>query len=203
MRILITNDDGIDAPGLAVMEELAAQLSDDIWVVAPEGEQSGAGHSLTLAFPLRLRQLGPRRFAVQGTPTDCVMLGLHKVIQGAEPDLLLSGVNMGGNLADDVTYSGTVAGAMEGTLAGIPSIAISQVVDRRHAGDPFAPARAHGVDIIRRLLAEGWPGTDVLINVNFPRASKGPVRRHARCFGWPETAERGQGSFVTNRRRSR
>ncbi|GAB4138748.1 MAG: 5'/3'-nucleotidase SurE [Sphingomonadales bacterium] len=176
MRIMITNDDGIHAPGLKVMEELAAQLSDDVWVVAPEGEQSGAGHSLTLAHPLRMRKMGPRRFAVAGTPTDCVMLGLHKALEGPEPDLLLSGVNMGGNLAEDVTYSGTVAGAMEGSLAGIPSIALSQVIDRNHDGDHFAPARQHGVDVIQRLLKEGWPGADVLINVNFPPASKGPVK---------------------------
>src|SRR5207237_9862032 len=114
MRILVTNDDGIHAPGLVALEKIAAELSDDVWVIAPAEEQSGAGHSLTLSEPIRLRQMGERRFAVRGTPTDCVMLALGHVMKDAAPDLILSGVNRGGNLAEDVTYSGTVSAAMEG-----------------------------------------------------------------------------------------
>src|SRR5438105_2719455 len=126
LRILVTNDDGIHAPGLAVAVGIAEALSDDVWVVAPENEQSGASHSLTLASPLRLREVGPRRFAVTGTPTDCVMMGCLNILKEQPPTLVLSGVNSGSNLADDVTYSGTVAGAMEGCALGIPAIALSQ-----------------------------------------------------------------------------
>src|SRR5277367_2160695 len=126
MRILVTNDDGIHAPGLAVAEGIARALTDDVWVVAPETEQSGASHSLTLTMPLRLRSIEAKRFAVTGTPTDCVMMGVAEIMKDARPTLILSGVNRGSNIADDVTYSGTIAGAMEGTALGIPSIAMSQ-----------------------------------------------------------------------------
>src|ERR1700744_5280798 len=125
MRILVTNDDGIHAPGLAVAEKIARAITDDVWVVAPETEQSGASHSLTLSVPLRLRKIEDRRFALSGTPTDCVMMGLSQVLP-EKPTLILSGVNRGSNIADDITYSGTIAGAMEGTALGIPSIALSQ-----------------------------------------------------------------------------
>src|ERR1700753_1169785 len=125
MRILVTNDDGIHAPGLQVLERIAAQLSDDVWIVAPEHDQSGVSHSLSLNDPLRLREINERRFAVKGTPTDCVIMGARHILK-EPPDLVLSGVNRGRNCAEDVTYSGTVAGAMEGTLLGIPSIALSQ-----------------------------------------------------------------------------
>ena len=117
MRILLTNDDGINAPGLTVLEEIAHALSDDVWVVAPETEQSGMSHSLTLHDPLRMRQIDEKRFAVKGTPTDCVIMGVGHALPG-KPDLVLSGVNRGQNMAEDVTYSGTVAGAMEGALLG-------------------------------------------------------------------------------------
>jgi 5'/3'-nucleotidase SurE len=123
MRILLTNDDGIHAPGLTVLEDIARQFSDDIWICAPSEEQSGAGHSLTLTRPVRLQKLGERRFAVTGTPTDSVMMALRTVMPDA-PDLILSGVNRGANLGDDVTYSGTVSAAIEGALAGIRSIAV-------------------------------------------------------------------------------
>src|SRR6202158_3101098 len=130
-RILVSNDDGIHAPGLAVAEKIARTLSDDIWVVAPETEQSGASHSLTLTLPLRLRQAGHQRFALSGTPTDCVMVtGIH-IMKDQLADLVISGVNRGFNVADDVTYSGTVAAAMEGAVLGIPSIALSQAVGGR------------------------------------------------------------------------
>jgi 5'-nucleotidase len=176
MRILVTNDDGINAPGLAVLESIAAALSDDVWVVAPEYEKSGAGHSLTLVEPLRVRQLAPRRFAVSGTPTDCVMLGVGVVIKDQRPDLLLSGVNRGANLAEDVTYSGTISAAMEGTLLGIPSLALSQAIANWPGDDDaFACALAHGTDVVQRVLKAGWP-KDVLLNINFPPVAPEAVK---------------------------
>jgi 5'-nucleotidase len=168
MRILLTNDDGINAPGFAALERIAAQLSDDLWMVAPAEEQSGAGHSLTLTRPLRVREMGPRRFAVAGTPTDAVMMALGNLMGGLKPDLILSGVNRGPNLAEDVTYSGTVSAAMEGTLAGIRSIALSQAMaDYTHGQESFAGAEATGAEIIRKVAAADW-GDGILININFP-----------------------------------
>jgi 5'-nucleotidase len=168
MRILLTNDDGINAPGFAVLEAIAAELSDDIWAVAPAEEQSGAGHSLTLTRPLRVRTLGPRRFAVSGTPTDAVMMALGNLMGGLKPDLILSGVNRGPNLAEDVTYSGTVSAAMEGTLAGIRSVALSQAMaDYSQGQESFAAAAATGADILRKVIAAAW-GDGVLVNINFP-----------------------------------
>ena len=166
MRILLSNDDGIRAAGFAVLERIAAALSDDVWVVAPETEQSGAGHSLTLARPLRVRHINERRMAVDGTPTDCVMLALNRLLPEPRPDLVLSGVNRGSNLADDVTYSGTIAAAMEATILGVPAIALSQhYLDKTAV--PWETAESHAPALIRRLIAAGWPA-DVLINVNFP-----------------------------------
>ncbi|MBV8576214.1 MAG: 5'/3'-nucleotidase SurE [Acetobacteraceae bacterium] len=168
MRILLTNDDGIHADGLAVLEEIAGALSDDTWVVAPETDQSGVSHSLSLNDPLRLREILPRRFAVKGTPTDCVIIGTRHIMADRPPDLVLSGVNCGRNAAEDVTYSGTVAGAIEGTVLGIPSFALSQAVASATRADPhWNTARKFGPDLIRRVLAEGIPG-DVLVNINFP-----------------------------------
>jgi len=169
VRILLTNDDGIHAPGFEVLESIAATLADDIWAVAPAEEQSGAGHSLTLSHPIRLRKHGPRRFSVSGTPTDAVMMALAHVMKDSPPDLILSGVNRGANLAEDVTYSGTVSAAMEGALAGVRSIALSQVYAREGLGDqvPFAAAEAWAAKVIRPLMhAPFTPGT--LLNVNFP-----------------------------------
>ncbi|MFQ5959570.1 MAG: 5'/3'-nucleotidase SurE [Alphaproteobacteria bacterium] len=166
MRILISNDDGIGARGLEVLEGIVAVLSDDVWVVAPETEQSGAGHSLTLHRPLRVRRISERRFAVDGTPTDCVMLAINTIVPAPRPDLMLSGVNRGSNLADDVTYSGTIAAAFEATLLGVPAIALSQHCN----GDSpakWATAEHHAPGLIRRLVETGWPA-DVTINVNFP-----------------------------------
>jgi 5'-nucleotidase len=169
VRILLTNDDGIHAPGFAVLESIAAKLSDDVWAVAPAEEQSGAGHSLTLTRPIRLRRHGERRFSVSGTPTDSVMMALAHIMKDNKPDLILSGVNRGANLAEDVTYSGTVSAAMEGALAGVPSIALSQVYAKEGMGDtiPFAAAEAWAEQVIRPLMQEQFePGT--LVNVNFP-----------------------------------
>lgn len=172
MRILLTNDDGIYAPGYAALERIARQLSDDLWFVAPAEEQSGTGHSLTLSKPVRVRELGPRRFAVAGTPTDSVMMALGNLLDGFRPDLILSGVNRGPNLAEDVTYSGTVSAAMEGTLAGIRSIALSQAMaDYTYGRESFAAAEAVGADVIRRVVDADW-GLGVLVNINFPPIDK-------------------------------
>jgi 5'-nucleotidase len=175
MRILVTNDDGIHADGLAVLERIARTLSDDVWVVAPELEQSGASRALTLSDPLRVRRLDERRFAVVGTPTDCVLLAVMNLIEGGAPDLVLSGVNRGQNIAEDVSLSGTVAAAIEGMALGIPSIALSQAMSYFHdavvlnyeTAEVFAPG------IIARLLEVGWPKS-VVINLNFPSGPATP-----------------------------
>ncbi|MDR4308422.1 5'/3'-nucleotidase SurE [Chelatococcus sambhunathii] len=170
MRILLTNDDGINAPGLEALEEIAREISDDVWIVAPEADQSGASHSISISDPLRLREIGDKRFAVRGTPSDCVIMGLRHVLGDRRPDVVLSGVNRGQNVAEDVTYSGTIAGAIEGTILGVRSIALSQNLNRAREDldDPFAVARAHGADVIRRILKVGEFGRDRLVNVNFP-----------------------------------
>jgi 5'-nucleotidase len=176
MRILITNDDGIHAEGLDVLERIARALTDDVVVVAPETDQSGVAHSLSLNDPLRLREIGPQRFAVKGTPTDCVIMGVRRIMRDNPPDLVLSGVNRGHNLAEDVTYSGTIAGAMEGTLLGVRSIALSQgYPPGQRLETPFECAEAHGPAILRKLLAqENDPS--VLINLNFPSCRPDEVR---------------------------
>lgn len=176
MRILVTNDDGIHAPGLEVLEAIASEFSDDIWVCAPSEEQSGAGHSLTLNQPVRLHKFADRRFAVTGTPTDSVMMALREVLDTA-PDLILSGVNRGANLADDITYSGTVSAAIEGALAGIRSIALSQVFNRemRDADTIFDTAREWGPKAIRPLLDAPF-AERTLVNVNFPPRAPGDVK---------------------------
>ncbi len=166
MRILLTNDDGIHADGLEALERIAAKLTDDVWVCAPEYEQSGASRALTLAEPIRVRQLSERRFATTGTPTDCVMLGVNDLIVGAKPDLVLSGVNRGANLAEDVTMSGTVAGAIEGMALGIPSMALSQM-GFYEEGTSFEASETFAPGIIKRLIELGWP-RDVVLNLNFP-----------------------------------
>ncbi|GEO80159.1 5'/3'-nucleotidase SurE [Pararhodospirillum oryzae] len=165
-RILVSNDDGIDAEGLALLERVARTLSNDVWVVAPERERSGAGHALTLHDPLRLIRHGERRFAVSGTPTDCVLVAVNHLLKDRAPDLVLSGINRGGNLGEDVHYSGTVAAALEGTLLGFRAIALSQVIEGTPP-QPFAAAEALAPDLIRRACARPW-ARNVLINVNFP-----------------------------------
>src|SRR6202521_1958411 len=176
MRILLTNDDGIHAPGLGVLEKIASELADDVWVVAPETDQSGVSHSLSLNDPLRLREIGPRHYAVTGTPTDCVIMAARHILQDGVPDLVLAGVNRGQNVAEDVTYSGTIAGAIEGTILGIPSIALSQAYGLSTRQNPhWETALRHGPDLIRRVLAEGMP-RDVLVNVNFPDCAADEVK---------------------------
>jgi 5'-nucleotidase len=168
MRILVTNDDGIHAEGLEALERIAGRLSDDVWVVAPELEQSGASRALTLSEPLRVRRLDDRRYAVSGTPTDCVTLAVQEIVEGEPPALVLSGVNRGQNLAEDVTMSGTVAGAIEGMAQGVPSIALSQAMAFGPGGySSFDTAEAFGPGVVARLIEVGWP-KGVVINVNFP-----------------------------------
>lgn len=168
LRILVTNDDGIHAPGLKSLERIARKLSSDVWIVAPEEEQSGSAHSLSLANPLRVRKLSSRKYAVRGTPSDCVLMAVRHIMVSASPDLVLSGINRGQNIADDVTYSGTIAAAMEGTQLGVPSIALSQAFGfSGNANVKWATAEHFAPDIIKKLVAAGWPA-EVLINVNFP-----------------------------------
>ncbi|EUB95963.1 Survival protein SurE-like phosphatase/nucleotidase [Rhizobium sp. CF080] len=175
MRILLTNDDGIHAEGLAVLERIARKLSDDVWIVAPETDQSGLAHSLTLSEPLRLRKVGDKHFALRGTPTDCVIMGIREVLPG-KPDLVLSGVNDGANMADDVTYSGTIAGAIEGTLQGVRSFALSQAV-RREDGRvvPWEVVESYAADLIGKLIDVDLPdGT--FLNLNFPNCEPDDVQ---------------------------
>ncbi|WP_028878381.1 5'/3'-nucleotidase SurE [Terasakiella pusilla] len=165
-RILISNDDGIHAPGLKVLETIAKSICDDVWVVAPETEQSATGHSLTLRRPLRIHKHGEKRYSVDGTPTDSVLLAMNEIMKDHKPNLVLSGVNRGGNLGEDVTYSGTVAAAMEATLLGVPAIALSQYFEDSNRVE-WETALAHGPDVIRNLLKATWPA-NTLMNVNFP-----------------------------------
>ena len=175
MRILVTNDDGIHAPGLDACKEIAAALSAEVWVVAPETDQSGVSHSLSLNDPLRLREAGERHFAVKGTPTDCVIMGVRHIMP-EKPDLILSGVNRGRNCAEDVTYSGTIAAAMEGTVLGIPSLALSQAYSfATKTLPPWECAIAHAPAVIRRVLETGIP-KDVLVNINFPDCAPADVK---------------------------
>ncbi|MDN2564811.1 5'/3'-nucleotidase SurE [Aquibium sp. A9E412] len=175
MRILLTNDDGINAEGLAVLERIAGRLSDDVWVVAPETDQSGFAHSLSLSEPLRMRKIEARRYAVRGTPTDCVIMGVRRILD-TPPDLILSGVNSGSNIADDVTYSGTVAGAMEATLLGIRAVALSQAYQVSEEGRvvPWETAEALAPDLLRKLIDTPLP-EGVFLNVNFPAVEPGGV----------------------------
>lgn len=177
MRILLTNDDGVNATGLKVLEGIARKFSDDIWIVAPTEEQSGAGHSLTLTQPVRLRRLAERRFCVTGTPTDSVMMAIAHIMKDNPPDLILSGVNRGANLGEDVTYSGTVSAAMEGALAGIKSVALSQSYAREGMGDtvPFAAADAWAEQVLRPIV-ETPMEVRTLVNINFPALAPDQVK---------------------------
>lgn len=165
--ILVTNDDGVNAHGIGILERIARSLSDDVWVVAPETEQSAASHSLTINRPLRTRELGPKRFTVDGTPTDCVLLGISRVMrEHGRPALVLSGINHGSNLGEDVTYSGTIAAAMEATLLGVQAIAVSQHYEHGTPID-WSASEVWAERAIRGCLMTDWPA-DVLMNVNIP-----------------------------------
>ncbi len=174
MRILVTNDDGVSAPGLRVAEDIAAELAGpdgEVWTAAPAFEQSGVSHAISFTSPVKVEPLAERRFAVSGTPADCVILAIHAFMAETPPDLVLSGVNRGHNIAEDAVYSGTVGGAIEGALQGVKAIALSQYFRRPNEGeaigDLFDAARGHGAAVVRRLLALDW-SPDLYFNVNFP-----------------------------------
>jgi 5'-nucleotidase len=201
-RILLCNDDGIHAPGLEVLEKAARALAKEVWVVAPETEQSGVSHSLTLHRPLRTREIGKRRFAVDGTPSDCVLLAINHLMADHRPDLVLSGINRGGNMGEDITYSGTIAAAMEATLLGVPAIALSQIADSEETAR-WATATAHFADVVRRVTSIDWPRS-VFININFPDVPADEVsgvlvtRQGRRKLGdelWERTDPRGRPYF--------
>src|SRR6266849_3148916 len=176
-RILISNDDGIVSPGIKVLETIARDLCGDVWVVAPEQEQSGASHSLTTRRPLRLREVARRRYAVDGTPTDCVLIAVKRLLRDQPPDLVLSGINAGSNVGEDLTYSGTVAAAMEATLLGIPAMALSQEYRDGHRL-PWETGEAIAPEVIRRLLCQQWPDS-TLYNINFPAVPAARVKGFA------------------------
>lgn len=189
-RVLLTNDDGIDAPGLRVLEKIAATLAREVWVVAPETDQSGTSHSVSLHAPLRAIERGVRRFGITGTPGDCVAMAARHLMRDAPPDALLSGVNRGGNLGLETVFSGTVGAAMTGTLLGIRSIALSQTYTGRQP-IRWEVAETLGPDVVRRLLAASW-GNGVCLNVNFPDiapAEAGPMRITRQGIGLVEGME--------------
>lgn len=189
MRILITNDDGINAPGLEVLTAIAHEIAGpggEVWTVAPAFEQSGVGHCISYTHPMMIAELGPRRFAAEGSPADCVLAALYDVMADARPDLVLSGVNRGNNAAENVLYSGTIGGAMEAALQGLPAIALSQFMGPGTAGldTPFQAAVAHGAGVVRALLERGiWTQDDyrVFYNVNFPPVAAANVKGHKVC----------------------
>jgi 5'-nucleotidase len=166
LRILITNDDGINAPGLKVLEHIARTLTDDVWIVAPEHDQSAVSHSLTLRTPFRINEISPKKYAVSGTPTDCILTAVQLLLSDSLPTLVLSGVNNGANLAEDVTYSGTIAAALEATILGIPAIAFSLTTENHHPVK-WATAEHWGPIVLNKILENPIPN-NVLINVNFP-----------------------------------
>ncbi|SDE71309.1 5'-nucleotidase [Paracoccus isoporae] len=211
MRILITNDDGINAPGLQVAEDIAAELAGpegEVWVVAPAFEQSGVAHCISFAHPTMVARLEARRYAAEGSPADCVLAAIHDVMAEAAPDLVISGVNRGNNSGENVVYSGTVGGAMEAALQGLPAVALSQYFGPALAdsSDPFGCARAHGAAVIRRLLDYGDWTSDadyrLFYNINFPPVPADQMRglqvvpqgrRHGVGFGVePFTAPNGR-----------
>jgi 5'-nucleotidase len=172
-RILLVNDDGIDAEGLKISEAIASEFADEVWVVAPAADQSGMSHALSLQNPVRVVQHGPRRFAVVGTPSDCIVMAVRLIMKEALPELVLSGVNRGANLADDIAYSGTVSGAMTAVLCGIPAVAFSQAY-RKNADTPWETARQYGIQVLERVLSAPLP-PDLCLNVNFPAIQPGEV----------------------------
>ncbi len=175
-RVMLTNDDGIDAPGMAVLEEIAAQIAREVWVVAPEHDQSGQSHAISLHHALRISKRGNRRYGVTGTPGDCAAIGLSHLMKDTPPQLVLSGVNRGLNLGMETVFSGTVGGAMTAMMLGVPALALSQAFSKRDAV-PWDTARTLGAETIRKLLAIGW-GKQAVLNINFPpiqAAEAGPM----------------------------
>lgn len=189
MRILITNDDGIMAEGLEVLSRIATEIAGpqgEVVTVAPAFEQSGVGHCISYTHPMMISKLGPRRYAVEGSPADCVLVGVYEVMGGKKPDLVLSGVNRGNNSGENVLYSGTVGGAMEAALHGIPAIALSQYMGPKSdkLADPFDAASLHGAAVVRKMLDHAiWDDADyrLFYNVNFPPVAAGDVRGSKVC----------------------
>jgi len=185
MRILVTNDDGINAPGLAVAEDIAREIAGpggEVWVIAPDSERSGVSHCISYVRPTRLTEIAPRRYTIDGYPADCVLTGLYKVMADEPPDLVLSGVNRGHNVAEDVVYSGTAGGAMEGGLNRVRSIALSQFYRRLPEGpdDTWGVSRALGAEVVRRVLQMPCPDT-VFYNINFPACRPDQVKGMTVC----------------------
>ncbi|KGJ05805.1 5'-nucleotidase /3'-nucleotidase /exopolyphosphatase [Paracoccus halophilus] len=185
MRILLTNDDGINAPGLEALEAIATELAGpggEVWTVAPAFEQSGVAHCISYVHPTLIARLGPRRYAAEGSPADCVLAAIADVLKGNPPDLVLSGVNRGNNSGENVMYSGTIGGAMEAALQGLPAIALSQYMGERTSelDDPFEGARVHGPGLIRQLLDHGdWTSDEdfrLFYNINFPPCDAASVK---------------------------
>ncbi|XWN33934.1 MAG: 5'/3'-nucleotidase SurE [Devosia sp.] len=177
MRILITNDDGARADGIKLLEEIARSISDDVWVVAPEFDQSGVSHAISLHEPLRVHREDERRYFVKGTPADCVVLGVEHLLD-RRPDLILSGVNRGGNMADSIAYSGTVGAAMTGLMVGVKAIALSQYFQGTHIH--WETARAYAKPLIENLVAADWP-RPVVPNINFPACAPEDVEAVTVC----------------------
>jgi 5'-nucleotidase len=175
MRILITNDDGIRAPGLAVLEQITAEMSNDVWVIAPEADCSDAFGAPTVCKPLKLHQVGSQRYSLSGTPADCVLVGIKHLLRDKRPSLLLAGVNAGENLADDIFHSGTVAAAIHATLLEVRSISLSLITGDQKAQAKWHTPNRHGPDLLRMLLKRGWPD-NVLLNVNFPDCGPAEVK---------------------------
>lgn len=177
-RVLLTNDDGWRGPGLKILEDIAEQIADEVWIISPDLDQSGVSMSITLHSPLRVHQFDERRFSVSGTPSDCVLLAVGELMP-VPPDLVLSGVNAGANISDSVAYSGTIGGALTATLMGIPSIALSQAY---HKGNEinWETAAHFGAGVVSQLLEKGWP-VDCAMNVNFPASPPGDVTGVATC----------------------
>lgn len=184
MRILITNDDGINAPGLEVLHTIATEIagpSGEVWTVAPAFEQSGVGHCINYTKPTMISQFGPRRFAAEGSPADCILAGLYEIMADNHPDLILSGVNRGNNAAENTLYSGTIGAAIEAALQGLPAIALSQYYGKGNANleNPFEAAAVHGAPLVRNLLENGiWDNADyrLFYNVNFPPVAAADVK---------------------------
>lgn len=191
-RVLLTNDDGIYAPGIQLLEKLVRRFTDDVWVVAPGEEHSGASHSISMHDPVRVREIDERHFAIKGTPTDCALMGIYELMP-EPPTLLLSGINWGENLAEDLFYSGTAATAMEGALLGVPSVAFSQV--HTYENVHWDTAAAFLPRVLERVLAAGIdPGT--FVNVNFPPVAPDAVNG----IRITEQGRRLPGSFRPERR---
>ncbi|MDP5216619.1 5'/3'-nucleotidase SurE [Ruegeria sp. 2205SS24-7] len=210
MRILLTNDDGINAPGLTVLEEIAAEIAGpdgEVWVVAPAFEQSGVGHCISYTRPMMVIKLEDRRYAAEGSPADCVMVAVHDVMKDAAPDLVLSGVNRGNNAGENTLYSGTIGAAMEAALQGLPAIALSQFYgpENRDLEDPFEVSRVHGAGVVRSILDNSPPEDGdyrLFYNVNFPPIPAGDLagirvvpqgyRPHARFSVMPQNSPTGR-----------